>query len=268
MTVPHLLITGASSGIGRAAAVALAPRFAKVTLVGRSRERHQPVIDDLTAAGVEAKLVICDLSSLAAVTVAAASVIEPVDTVIANAAVGGVRGVTVDGFEIHFGVNHLAHHLLVTELADRITDRVVVVSSNAHFEAGHLDYRRVRRRTRSLTGLTEYRGSKLANVWFGRELARRCRFGVHIVHPGLAATDIWRRIPWPLRSLVTRNMASPAAAAETPVWAVTTPDLQSGGYFARCAPRPPSQLARDDAAAGDLFERSEAWLRPYRSNGA
>jgi retinol dehydrogenase 12 len=140
----------------------------------------------------------------------------------------------------------------------------VVVSSNAHFDADEFDYDRVRGRTRSLTGVTEYRMSKLANVWFGLELARRFSVAVHIVHPGMVATDIWRRIPWPIRPLLTRRMATPAEGAATPVWAVNSAGLESGGYFARCAERTPSELARDDAAAAELWERSEEWLRVHR----
>ncbi|MEX2653647.1 MAG: SDR family NAD(P)-dependent oxidoreductase [Acidimicrobiia bacterium] len=264
MTERHLLVTGASRGIGGAAAIGLAEHFPAMTLVGRSPERHREVVDALDARGVRTQFVECDLSSLGSVDRAIASVESPVDVLLANAGVGGQRGVTQDGFEIHFGVNHLAHHLLVTGLADRIHDRVVVVSSNAHYDSVDLDLDAIRRPTKSLTGIGEYRNSKLANVLFGRELARRHDFGVVIVHPGVTATAIWRRIPWPIRPLITRSMATPEEGADTPVWAATTRGLQSGGYYARRTLRIPSEEAMDDEAAQELWERSEKWVAEHR----
>jgi retinol dehydrogenase 12 len=263
----HLVITGASTGIGRSTVMGLAENFDRLTLVGRSAERHGPVLDDLRSRGHDPAHVECDLGSLRSVAHAATSIEGAVDVLIANAGVAGQRGVTEDGFELHFGVNHLAHHLLVTELAARITDRVVTVSSNAHFEATGLDLDQVRGTTRSFTGFPEYRASKLANVWFGRELAGRYDFASYIVHPGMAATDIWRRIPWPIRPLFTRRMLTPEEGATTTVWASRETDLESGGYFARSAPRPPSEMALDDDEARRLWERSEEWMEPFRRSG-
>jgi NAD(P)-dependent dehydrogenase (short-subunit alcohol dehydrogenase family) len=258
------VITGASSGIGRATVEALAADFGRITLVGRDTVRHHPVLSVLLDRGVDARLVEADLGALQTVA-AAASVIEgPCDVVIANAGVAGGRGITVDGFEMHFGVNHLAHHLLLTELAPLITDRVVIVSSNAHYDSGGLDFERLRRKTPSLTGFREYRDSKAANVLCGREMARRYDWAVHLVHPGLVATDIWRKIPWPIRPLVTRKMATPDEGADTPVWAATEPDLTTGGYYSRRTLREPSPQTLDDAMAARLWERSEEWLTPFR----
>lgn len=260
----HLLITGASRGIGAATALRLAGDFGRMTLVGRSRQRHAEVIDALEGHGVTVTLVPCDLASLSSVSRAIQSIEGPIDVVLVNAGVGGSRAQTEDGFEIHFGVNHLAHHLLVTGLADRIRDRVVVVSSNAHYDSNGLDLDTVRRRTASLTGFPEYRDSKLANVLFGRELARRFPFAAHVVHPGMVATDIWRRIPWPVRPFFTRRMATPHEGADTPAWACVTDGLTDGGYFARRTLRDPSPQAMNMSAAVSLWHRSEEWLAPYR----
>jgi len=235
-----------------------------MTLIGRNPSRHRPVNDNLEARGVETHLIECDLTSLKSVADAAQAVEGQVGVILANAGVGGQRAETADGFEIHFGVNHLAHHLLVTALADRVTDRVVIVSSNAHYDSDGLDLDQVRRSTRSLTGFPEYRDSKLANVLFGRELARRRGFAVHIVHPGVTATDIWRRIPWPIRPLFTRRMAGPEEGADTPAWACVESALETGGYYARRTIREPSPQAMSDAAAAELWERSEEWVQPYR----
>lgn len=251
-------------------AVRLADRFDRVTLIGRDAERHADVINELTRLGCDVRLVQCDLASLDLVAAAAAALRgslrgdERIDVLIANAGIGGRRGVTVDGFEIHFGVNHLAHHLLITEVGDLIADRVVIVSSNAHYDSEGLDLDRVRRRTSSFTGFAEYRDSKLANVLAGREMAIRFSFASHIVHPGMTATRIWRRIPWPIRPLFTRRMATPEEGADTPAWAATAPGLSSGGYYAKRKLREPSRPALDDDAARELWERSEQWVEPFR----
>lgn len=250
-------------------AVRLAHRFDRVTLVGRDAVRHAEVTAELTRLGCDVSLVTCDLQSLELVADASAELRgslhgEPIDVLIANAGVGGQRGVTMDGFEIHFGVNHLAHHLLITEVAEMIADRVVIVSSNAHYDSEGLDFDRVQRRTSSLTGFTEYRDSKLANVLTGREMAKRFPFATHIVHPGMTATRIWRRIPWPIRPLVTRRMASSEEGADTPTWAATASELSSGGYYAKRTLRVPSRQALNDAAAAELWERSQTWVEPFR----
>ncbi len=260
----HLLITGASTGIGRATVVGLARDFAQITLVGRSGEKHREALDDLRSIGADPRHIECDLGSLRSVSEAAAAVEGPVDVLIANAGVAGQCGITEDGFELHFGVNHLAHYLLVTELATRITQRVVTLSSNAHFDAADLDLDGVKGPTRSFTGLDEYRGSKLANVWFGRQLAIRYSFASYIVHPGVVATDIWRRIPGLVRPLFTRRMSTPEQGAATSIWASREMGLESGGYFAGSAPRTASEVALDDDKAKRLWERSQEWVEPFR----
>lgn len=264
--MPHLVITGASAGIGRATVVGLATDFSRITIIGRDRPRHDPVLGELESRGVRAALVECDLGSLRQVAAAASALqsAEPVDVLIANAGVGGQRGITEDGFEIHFGVNHLAHHLLITELADRITDRVVLVSSNVHYDSTGLDLGKLQQRTPSLTGFREYRDSKLANVLAGREMSRRFAFKTHIVHPGMTATAIWRRIPWPVRPFFTRRMATSEEGADTPMWAATAAGLESGGYYARRTLRLPSSDALDEDAARQLWEKSDAWVESHR----
>lgn len=257
-----MVITGASRGIGRAIALRLAPSFDRITIVGRSRERHEPVLRQIR----HASLVECDLSSLGEVANAADAIEGRVDLVVANAAVAGIRGISADGFEIHFAVNHLAHHLLVTRLADRIDGRVVVVSSEAQRDATGVDYDRVRRRTRSLTGFEEYRQSKLANVWFARRLGPEV--GVHAVsvHPGMTATAIWDRVPQPFRSVMKRRMIGPDEAAAGVAWAATAPGLDDGGYVARGTPTDPGPVARDDLAAAELWERTTSWLAPFEES--
>ena len=132
-----------------------------------------------------------------------------------NAGVAGRRGLTRQGFELMFGVNHLGHFALTNALLGCLTGsapaRVVTVSSDAHYSAKGIDFEALRRRARGLTGLPEYAVSKLCNVLFTQELARRVAgTGVttYALHPGVVASDIWRRVPWPVRPIVTRRMLS------------------------------------------------------------
>lgn len=254
--MPHLAITGASVGIGRATVDALADHFDRITLIGRSAQRHREALASIP----HASLVECELSSLESTRRAAASIEGSVDVFIANAGIAGHRGVTSDGFEIHFGVNHLGHHLLATALGDRITDRLVVVSSAAFERAEGIDWDRVRTRTRSLTGFAEYAESKLANVWFAREFARRTGRPAHVVHPGVVASEIWRRIPRIVRPLVTRGMLSPTEGARASVRAATAAEFDDESYLTPSRPRAIPDVGLDAAGASELWERSEQWI--------
>lgn len=175
-----VVITGANAGIGRVTARTLASEGARVILACRSRERTQPVLDEIARAGGDAHFVALDLASLDAVRQAASEIRDAnptIDLLINNAGLAGQRGETKDGFELAFGVNHLGHFLLTAELMDAVrkakAPRIVHVASRAHTRAFGIPWERVRGSTRSFTGLREYSVSKLANVLFCRELARR-----------------------------------------------------------------------------------------------
>jgi retinol dehydrogenase 12 len=269
-----VLITGANTGIGRATATELARRGARVHIACRSTQRARPVLEDITAAhGPDAaSLLALDLSDLASVRAAAEAYIatgEPLHVLIDNAGVAGQRGQTADGFELAFGVNHLGHFLFTTMLlgvlARSAPARVVVVSSDSHYQAGGIDFDALRRPTPSLTGLREYGVSKLCNVLFAQELARRSGAGVttYSLHPGVIASDIWRRVPWPLESLAKLFMQSTEQGSRTPVYCATDPVLSgvTGRYYVNCAERAPSERATPELAA-ELWERSEAWTAP------
>lgn len=257
--MPHLAITGASVGIGRATTIALADRFDRITLLGRSPDRHRDVLGTIP----HADLVECDLASLASVATAVDAVEGDIDVIITNAGVAGVRGITQDGFELHFGVNHLAHFLLVTSLAARIADRVVVVSSAAFEDAAGIDWSRVQRKTTSLTGFEEYRQSKLANVWFARELNHRTGIPTHIVHPGMVASQIWRRVPQPFRALMNRRLLTPEQGAQTSVHAATGTGLEPAGYLSNSRPRRIPDVGLDAEGAAELWDRSESWVARF-----
>jgi NAD(P)-dependent dehydrogenase (short-subunit alcohol dehydrogenase family) len=213
-----------------------------------------------------------DLSDMASVRDAAGSYIaagEPLHVLIDNAGLAGQRGLTTDGFELAFGVNHLGHFLFTTMLLDVLARsapaRVVVVASDSHYGAKGIDFEAVRRPTRTVTGLSEYAVSKLSNVLFAQELARRSGPGVttYALHPGVIASDIWRRLPWPLESLATLFMKSTEQGARTSVYCATDPVLSgtTGRYYENCAERAPSEVATPELAA-ELWQRSEAWTAP------
>jgi retinol dehydrogenase 12 len=264
-----VLITGANTGIGRATAVELARRGARVHLACRSQARAQPVLDEITAAsGPDAAAFLAlDLSDLASVRAGAQSYIasgEPLHVLIDNAGVAGQKGLTADGFELAFGVNHLGHFLFTSMLLGVLEAsapaRVVVVASDSHYGAKGIDFDALRRRTSSFTGLPEYGVSKLCNVLFAQELARRTSVTTYALHPGVIASDIWRKVPWPLGALAKRFMKPTEDGARTPVYCATDPALarRSGRYYEDCAERAPSALATPELAA-QLWERSVAW---------
>jgi len=267
------LVTGANTGIGRVTAVTLAQQGARLILAGRSEERTRPVVEEIRAAqGDEAaRFVRLDLSSLKAVDEAADEVLsvdEPLHLLINNAGLAGAKGITEDGFELAFGVNHMGHFRLTQRLLDRVADsgggRIVTVASDAHQRTEGIDFEAVRRQTATPTGFPEYCVSKLANVLFSAELARRCTerdVNTYALHPGVVATDVWRKVPWPIRPLAKMFMRSEDEGAATTIYCATSAELadHTGRYYVDCSEKPPSALSREEAPAQELWRRSEAW---------
>jgi len=264
--MPIALVTGVSSGIGRATALELARRGFEVVAAGRSAGRTQPVVDLIRAEGGSAEFLELDLASLASVGAAAARFGDSgrqLDVLINNAGVGvNRRQRTEDGFEPHFGINHLGHFHLTNRLMPGLgrDARVVSLASAVHFRARGIDFDKMRRAPR-LTGYYEYAVSKLANILFIRELARRRGdLLAFAVHPGLVRT---RLIPTLVRPLMAGQMLSAEQGADTVVWCATSdlPTGHSGGYFQRRELAIPSIQAQDDDLARELWERSEDWCR-------
>jgi retinol dehydrogenase-12 len=268
------VVTGANTGIGRVTALELARMGAHVVLACRSQVKADPVIDAIRreTGNENVTFLALDLASLASVRRAAQELLErnhPIHLLINNAGLAGARGVTEDGFELTFGVNHLGHFLFTTLLLDRIRSsapaRIVTVASKAHYLAKGIDWDVLRRKTRTLTGMREYQVSKLANVLFSAELARReadTGITTYSLHPGVVASDIWRKIPWPIRPLVTARMISNEEGATTTLHCATSAAAgqESGLYYHKSALRPPNPLALDASLAGELWERSLSWV--------
>jgi len=267
----NAIVTGANTGIGRITALELARAGARVWLACRSKDKTQPVIDEIVKAGGKADYIALDLGSLESVRAAAQTFLDanvPLHLLVNNAGHASARGVTKDGFEMTFGVNHLGPFLFTMLLLPRLKAaapaRVVNVASTAHYRARKIDFGRLQSPTRSITGLDEYGVSKLGNVLFTRELAKRLEgTGVttYAVHPGVIASDIWRRIPWPVRPVALRFMKTTEQGAQTSLWCATAPELaaQSGRYYDDLAEKRPSKLALDDALAAELWTKSAAW---------
>ena len=267
------LITGGNTGIGLSTATELARRGGRVYIGCRSMAAGEAAVAAIkSAAGSrDVWLVPLDLSSLTSVRACAAAFLargEPLHVLVNNAGLGGQRGLTVDGFELHFGVNHLGHYALTLLLLDRLTAsgpdaRIVNVSSAAHYGAPGIDFDALRRRTASFTGQREYAVSKLCNVLFTRELTRRLDgSGVtaHALHPGVVASDIWRRVPRLVRPLITARMLTTEQGAVTSLYCATWPALAAsgGGYYDKCAVQEPNPAATPELAEL-LWKRSATW---------
>jgi retinol dehydrogenase-12 len=265
------VVTGANTGIGRITAIELAKQGAHVILACRSEDKTRPVLEEIRAAGGQAEFVHLDLADLDSVRKCAGDLLArgvPVDILVNNAGLAGAHGKTKDGFELTFGTNHLGPYLFTRLLLPALeragTARVVNVASRGHYRAAGIDWDAQLQPTRTTTAFPEYCVSKLANVLFTRELARRAPKGVHTysLHPGGVATDVWREVPWGLRHLMKLFMLSSEEGARTSVYCATSDEVaeQTGLYYDKSREKRASKLALDDTLARDLWDRSAAWV--------
>ena len=269
------LITGANTGIGRVTARTLALQGWHVLAACRSRERTQPLLQEVLALDPQARIewLELELSDLASVRRCAQSFVQrglPLHLLINNAGLAGTHGITRDGFELAFGVNHLGHFLLTQLLLDVLKasapSRIVHVASRAHYNATGVPWETLRQRTISRTGLPEYAVSKLSNVLFSAELARRLNgSGVnsYALHPGVVASDVWRHVPWLLQALVKPFMLDTEKGARTTLHCATSTAVaqDSGLYYDNCRPKLPSRVAQDAALARRLWDTSLEWTQ-------
>src|SRR5512138_2861292 len=259
----HVVVTGASSGIGLHTATGLARLGASVALVARDRARGEAALAATRAAsaGGVPSLFLADLASLAQVRRLADALLAAlprIDVLVNNAgAMHARRKESPDGHELTLAVNHLAPFLLTTLLVPRLRAsapaRVVTVSSEAH-RMGPLDLDDLEAR-RGYSAMKVYGRSKLANVLFASELARReAGTGVasNSLHPGVVATGFGKNDPGWFRVLVTLGrpfLASPRKGARTSIHVAASPDLAgvTGKYFKDRRAVPPAPFARDEA---------------------
>jgi NAD(P)-dependent dehydrogenase (short-subunit alcohol dehydrogenase family) len=268
------LVTGATRGIGRAAAEALARLGAAVVVHGRDSAAVGAVCGAVTkvSRGGPVTGVVADLASLAAVRRMAAEVAAEhprLDLLVNNAGGSALhRKVTVDGFEYVLAVNHLAPFLLTNLLLPTLTAnapaRIVTVASMAYRRAG-LDLDDLQWQRRKYQPLQAYGASKIANILFTKELARRLdgtRVTANCLHPGLVATNIFAGLGVLGRLfgvLAKPLMLSPAAGAKTTVYVASSPELAtvSGRFFDKCRETPLQPSAEDPIVARRLWELSE-----------
>lgn len=268
------LITGGNVGIGRITAIELAKKGFKVVIAGRSLERTQPVLNYINSLGVDEHAIFLplDLASLDSVRESARLFLQlnlPLHLLVNNAGVAGLRGLTKDGFEMTFGVNHLGHFLLTQLLLEKMQSsglsRIVTVSSRAHKRTAGIDWDALCQPTRSWTGIREYAVSKLANLLFSVELAKRVQgtsVSTYSLHPGVVDTEIWRALPnWARPVIRLRGFLTPEEGALTTLHcAMHAPQQESGLYYADSKPIQPAALGRNSELATALWERSEVWV--------
>ncbi len=271
-------ITGASSGLGYETALALAREGATVALLCRSAARGEQARERISAASGNDDLhvVHCDHANLDTVRAAAAELLARFDAlhVLVNNAglMLSQRRITVDDLEETFQVNHLSAFLLSDLLRDRLAAcapaRVITVSSVAH-RAGVLDFADLQS-VRMYDGWTVYARSKLANVLFTYELARRLEgTGVtaNTLHPGIVRTGFGHNNGLVMQGFMTLTQLPPLAVsarrgARTQVWLACAPEAQdvSGRYFVRRRARRSSQMSYDRDAQRRLWDASESLL--------
>ena len=268
-----VVITGGTSGIGQVAATELARRGARIILIARDPVRASRALAEVSGAGpgVGHRVEYADLASIAETRRVAAEIAaaEPcVDVLINNAgALFNQRRLSPDGLEMTFALNHMAYFVLTEGLKRTLFEsgsaRIVNTASGAH-RGAVLDFDDLQS-ARAYSGFQVYGRSKLCNILFTRELARRLQgSGVtaNCLHPGFVATrfgDGSGGLLQALMPIARLGAISPQKGAETIVYLASSPDVasMSGRYFYQRRPDTPSQAAQDDAAASRLWAESE-----------
>jgi NAD(P)-dependent dehydrogenase (short-subunit alcohol dehydrogenase family) len=277
MTGKTVVITGGNSGIGLETAVALANAGAKTLITVRDRARGEAAVTDIRARSGrdDVDLVVFDLGSIASTRQGAVDILarcDRIDVLVNNAGVVlSSRSETDDGLEATFAINHLGPFVLTELLLDRIKSsapaRIVNVASTAHKGARKgLNFDDLQS-SLAYGGMQVYSKSKLANIYFTSELARRLEgtgVTVNCLHPGTVATGYGRDgdasgvLAFGLK-VIKPFILSAAKGARTSIYLASSPDVAgvTGRYFVKCKPRTPSAAARNDEAARRLWTVSE-----------
>jgi NAD(P)-dependent dehydrogenase (short-subunit alcohol dehydrogenase family) len=273
-----VVVTGGNSGIGLETAVALGLKGARVIITARNPARGAAAVNEIArriggAGSVE--LVVFDLADLSSVRRGAREIVDTcprVDVLINNAGlILSERTLTTDGYESTFAINHLGPFLLTTLLLPRMLEslpaRVVNVASTAHNQARNGIPFYDLQSTRSYSAMRVYGESKLANILFANELARRMDgqgVTANSLHPGTVRTAYGADgdLKGPLAigiKIGAPFFLSPEKGARTSVFAASSPEVEheTGQYFVKCKPRSPKKMARDPDAARRLWDVSE-----------
>ena len=273
-----VVITGGNTGIGKEAAVGVASLGAGVVITSRNEERGRAAREEIVerSGNNDVQVMPLDLASFRSIRSFASDALDRhdrLDVLVNNAGlILRRRTETEDGFEATFGINHVGHFLLTDLLVDRLKTsapaRVVVVASTAHKSArSGLDFDDLKGE-RSYRWMDAYAKSKLANIYFSRELARRLDgtgVTVNALHPGFVRSDfgrdgdLGRLYGFGIKYLAGPFAISPERGARTTTYVASSPEVAdvTGGYFDKCKQTQPSAVARDDAAAQRLWEASE-----------
>jgi len=267
------LVTGATNGIGKAAAQALAQIGATVVIVGRNAPKTAQLVEEIraTSGNQNVDSMLADLSSQQDIRRLATefnSKYSQLHVLLNNA--GGTfttRQLSVDGIEKTFALNHLAYFLLTNLLLDTIKAsapaRIINVSSDAH-SGGNIDFDNLQGE-RSYSSFEPYGNSKLANILFTSELARRLEgtgVTVNALHPGLTSTGFGKNNPGffmkIMGAVIPLVARSPEKGAETSIYLASSPEVQSttGKYFVDCTVTQPAPQAADSAVARKLWDIS------------
>jgi len=270
------LITGATSGIGAATALALAQDGTTIILVGRDQKRCESSVDKIKKATGNSMVeyLLADLSSMTDIFKIAEEFkkrYQRLDVLINNAGAKFVdRLITVDGYEMTFALNHLAYFLLTNLLLDLIKKsgkaRIINVSSGAHGGCSNINFDDLQME-KAYIGKQAYAQSKLANILFTYELARRMEgkgITVNALHPGGVATNFCRNNGWVswlkhvTAHLLARDLVGPAEGAKTSIYLATSPEVEgvSGKYFSNQKEVRSSEASYDVEAARRLWDVS------------
>jgi NAD(P)-dependent dehydrogenase (short-subunit alcohol dehydrogenase family) len=262
------IVTGGSTGIGKATVEGLAKKGAAVVIACRDVDKGKAALDDIAAKTGSSELHVMhlDLASLKSVrtfATAFAAKFPRLDVLVENAGVmTGKRQWTADGLEMNFGVNHVGHFLLAELLLPLLKtsapSRIVVVSSNLH-ASGKIDFADLAM-DKNWSG--SYPRSKLANMLFVRALAKRLdgtKVVVNGLHPGVVSTELARDYAAPIRLMAKWFFKSPMQGARTSLYLATAPEAAgiSGRYFADAREKKPGAAALDDALAERLWTETD-----------
>ena len=265
-----MVVTGCNSGIGLETVRALVKRGAHVFATARTEQKAR---DACAALGREIVPLACELSdpvSVRACTETVKRQVRGIDAIICNAGVMAIPTLErAFGYELQFFTNHIGHFLLVTELLDSLAEdgRVVVVSSDAHKGAPKegIQFDNLSG-DKGYSPWRAYGQSKLANLLFAKELAKRftaTKKTANAIHPGVINTNLGRSMPSVMRAALSVAaplvLKSAAQGAATQCYVATNPELAtvSGAYFADCNIAEPTKLAQDPALAARLWDESE-----------